>query len=84
VAASASGVDLSKYRDFQLGANLPAIAKPKGGSITAAKTIHRRPALIQELQWRPQPEGLQARSEKDVVFSFHDGELYRITVNYDR
>ena len=44
--------DLSKYRDFQLGTDLPTIAKQVGASPSQAKAIHRRPALIQELEWR--------------------------------
>jgi hypothetical protein len=51
-----------------------------------AKMIHRRPALIQELEWHAQPLGpsTQAESAEKVVFSFYNGELYRIVINYDR
>jgi len=51
-----------------------------------AKVVHRRPALIQELKWRPQPLGpsTQAEAVSEVVFSFYSGELYRLVVNYDR
>ncbi len=78
--------DLSKYRNFQLGADLPTIAKQVGASPSQAKVIHRRPALIQELEWRPQPLGPSSQTEqaKEVVFSFYDGELFRIAINYDR
>jgi hypothetical protein len=78
--------DLSKYRDFQLGTDLLTVAKKTGMNLSEAKVIHRRPALIQELQWYPQPLGPSSGSEpaKDVFFSFHNGELSQITINYDR
>lgn len=78
--------DLSKYRNFQLGTDLPTIAKQLGTSPSQAKAIQRRPALIQELEWRPQSLGSshQTESVQEVVFSFYDGELFRIAANYDR
>ena len=84
-AATLAG-DLSKYRNFQLGTDLPTVAKQAGANPSQAKVIHRRPALIQELEWRPQPLGSSSQTEpaKEVVFSFYDGELFRIVVNYDR
>ena len=86
ISADASAGNLSKYRDFQFGTDLSTVAKHAGMASSDAKVIHRRPALIQELAWRPQPLGWSAKTEsaQDVVFSFYDGELYRIVVNYDR
>jgi hypothetical protein len=86
ISLAALASDLSKYRNFQLGTDLPTIAKQVGASPTQTKTIHRRPALIQELEWRPQAIGLslQAESVHDVVFSFYDGELFRIAITYDQ
>jgi hypothetical protein len=65
---------------------LPAVAKQIGVSPSEAKAIHRRPALIQELEWRPQPFGpsSQTESAQNLVFSFYNGELFQISVNYDR
>jgi len=78
--------DLSKYRDFQFGADLPAVAKLMGASPSQAKLIHSRPELVQELEWRPQPLGpsLKAESAKAVIFSFYNGTLFGIAVKYDR
>ncbi len=78
--------DLSRYRGFQLGTDLPTVAKQTGASPSHAKVVHRRPALIQELEWRPQPLGPSTKTEpaKEVVFSFYQGELFRIVVSYDR
>jgi hypothetical protein len=84
-AATAAG-DLSKYRSFQFGTDLATIAKQVGASASQAKVVHSRPALIQELEWHPQGLGPSAEKESanDVVFSFYNGELYRIAINYDR
>jgi len=84
-AATVAG-DLSKYRSFQFGTGLPAVAKQIGASVSQAKVIHSRPALIQELQWRPQSLGPSAQKESadEVIFSFYSGELYRIEIKYDR
>ncbi len=78
--------DLSGYRSFQFGADLPTIAGQARMNPSEAKVIHRRPALIQELEWHPQPLGpsTQAEAVKEVVFSFYNDQLYRISVNYDR
>jgi hypothetical protein len=78
--------ELSSYRNFQFGADLPSVAKQANTDPAQAKVIHRRPALIQELAWRPQPLGASARTEpaKEVVFSFYNGELFQIEIQYDR
>ena len=49
--------------------------------------IHERPAVIQELEWpiwlasgfSPQTDPV-----KTILFSFYNGELFRILVSYDR
>lgn len=86
MSAATLAADLSKYRNFQLGTDLSTVAKQAGVSPSQAKDIHRRPALIQELAWRPQPLGSSSQTEsaQAVVFSFYDGEMFRIAINYDR
>jgi len=86
MSAVGLAADLSKYRNFQLGADLPAIAKRVGATPSQAKVIQRRPALIQELEWRPQPLGpsLKTEAANEVVFSFYDGALFQLAVTYDR
>ena len=83
---TAMAEDLSQYRDFQFGADLPTVAKLMGASPSQAKLIHSRPALVQELEWRPQSLGpaLKAESAEGVVFSFYNGTLFRIAIKYDR
>jgi len=86
MSAATLAADLSKYRHFQLGTDLSAVAKEVGVSPSQAKAIHRRPALIQELGWRPQPLGSssQTDSAQEVTFSFYDGEMFRVAIHYDR
>jgi hypothetical protein len=79
--------DLSRYRDFQFGETLPAVAKQVGLPLSEAKLIHQRPAVMQELEWKiwlsgnssPEPDAVRS-----IQFSFYDGKLYRFVVNYDQ
>lgn len=85
-SVAAPAEDLSKYRDFQFGTDLPTVAKLIGASPSQAKTIQSRPALVQDLEWRPQSLGPypKAESAQEVVFSFYNGTLFRIAVKYDQ
>ena len=78
--------DLSNYRDFRFGMSLGAVARLAGMNPEEAKTLHLRPALIQELWWQRPYAGssLQADPVREVVFSFCDGALFRMVVNIDR
>jgi hypothetical protein len=77
---------LSKYRNFEFGADLPTVSKLMGANPSEAKVIHSRPALIQELEWRPQAIGPSSKVEsvEGVSFGFYNGLLFRIAVKYDR
>jgi hypothetical protein len=76
-----------RYRDFQLGGNLQSISALAGVPATDAKTIHERPALLQELEWR---RGYTAGNEtavnsvRQIAFSFYDDQLFRMVIDYDR
>ncbi len=79
--------DLSSYRAFQFGASLESVARQTEMTVSEAKTIHSRPALIQELEWRvrlslDEPSS-SADSVKAIVFSFYNDQLFRIVVNYN-
>ena len=79
--------DLSKYRHFTLGMNLTNLLERTEQKLTDVKTIHGRPALIQELTWwPPNVPGTSVRSDgvEQILFSFYNGELYKISVTYDR
>jgi len=86
VSAPALASDLSRYRNFQFGMDLAAVAGHAGPNNYEMKVIHTRPALIQEIEWSPQPLGSTSREEsvQQVVFRFYDGKLFGIAVNYDR
>ena len=79
--------DLSTYREFQFGMNLPAVAKLAGLKPSEARVLHQRPALIQELAWQPpfsSSSSPQADPVWNTIFRFYNGELYRIVINYKR
>ena len=79
--------NLSSYRGFQFGMDLPAVVKLVGMNSSEAKVIHQRPELIQELDWRPSRipgSSPDTDSVKSIVFSFCNGALFRMVVNYDR
>jgi hypothetical protein len=79
--------DLSKYRHFTLGMNLTNLLEHTGQKMTDVKTIHIRPALIQELTWWPPNvpgTTLRPDSVEQILFSFYNGELFKISVTYDR
>ncbi len=79
--------DLSRYRDFQFGMNLLAVAKQADMKPSEARVVHQRPAAIQELEWRV-PHSLYSSTQvdpvKEVLFSFYNNELFRMVVNYDQ
>jgi hypothetical protein len=86
-AASTHPQDLSRYREFQFGMNLLEVAKQADVKPADVRVVHQRPALIQELEWRPQrPLGPSSEADpvKEVLFSFYDGELFRLMVDYDQ
>ena len=79
--------DLSKYRHFTLGMSLTKLLERTDEKMSNVKMIHSRPALIQELTWwPPNVPGTSLRSEgvEQILFSFYNGELYKISVTYDR
>jgi len=87
VSAPAMGApDLSRYRGFQFGETLPAVAKQAGLDVAEAKLIHARPAVIQELEWPiwlSRGSSPQTDPVRTVLFSFYNGGLFRILVSYD-
>jgi len=66
--------------------NLTTLPERTGQKMADVKMIHGRPALIQELTWWPQNipgTSLRSDSVQQILFSFYNGELYKISVNYD-
>ncbi len=67
--------------------NLLAVAKQIDARPSEVKVIHQRPAVIQELEWRPRhalASSREAGSVNEVLFTFYNGELFRMVVSYDQ
>ena len=78
--------DFSKYRGFSLGTSLPTVLKQTERKPADVKVIHAHPMLLQELNWWPPAvpgASYRADSVEQMLFSFCDGELYKISVTYD-
>ena len=79
--------DLSKYRAFSLGMSPPSVLQQTEQKSADVKVIHARPALIQELNWwLPSLPGASYQSDtvEQILFSFYNGELYKISLIYDQ
>jgi hypothetical protein len=79
--------DVSRYRTFQLGTDVADVSDLTGVASSEAKTVHQRPALLQDLEWRPSRWTPGSSSDSTdpvdhVVFSFYDDQLFRIVVDY--
>jgi hypothetical protein len=84
---SATAQDLSRYRDVAFGSSVSSVVAITGTSAGAVKVIHQRPALIQDIVWRPQyavgrPAG-RTEAVQEVTFRFYDDQLFMVTVVYD-
>ena len=79
--------DLSKYRQFALGTSLPKVLEHTQQKMTDVKVVHVRPVLVQELNWWPPSfhgASYQSDTVEQILFSFYNGELYKISVIYDQ
>lgn len=78
--------DFSKYREFSLGSSVATVLKRTEQAPKDVKVIHAQPTLVQELTWWPPTVpgvSYRADSVERMLFSFCDGELYKISVTYD-
>ena len=81
------GAELSSYREFHLGASLQTVAKQAEMKPSEARVVHDRPELIQELEWQPRRlpgPSAELDSVDQILFTFYNGQLFRMLVNYDR
>jgi len=81
------GQSLSQYRNFELKSNLASVSALAGVQPSTARVIHQRPAVLQELEWRPSRwvSGSTTASNDPVertFFSFYNDQLFRIIVDY--
>jgi len=85
-SSRATAQDLSKYRNFQFGMRLESVAEQINVGVSAARTTHQRPAVIQTLQWDQFSYSDFAgkdRSVRSIRFDFYNGELFKMVVTYD-
>ena len=83
----AAAQDLSRYRAHVLGSSLESVVAASGARADQAKTLHKRPATIQELEWRApyvDSRDTQADPVRTISFTFYNDALYQVIVNYDR
>jgi hypothetical protein len=79
--------DLSGYRAYHLGMTLAKVAKQADMEGSEVKSISQRPAMIQQLEWRPRSafnSSPEADPVKEILFDFYNGELFRILVSYNQ
>jgi hypothetical protein len=85
-ASLAHGQDRARYRDYQLGGDVPSISALSGVARSEIKTLHERPAVMQELQWRRRYSATGAAQTdpvQQIVFSFYNDQLSKMVVDYD-
>jgi hypothetical protein len=78
---------MGRYRHYAIGASVASVVTASGAYPFDVNTLHRRPALIQEVGWRApygRAPGLEVEPVRDLRLSFLDDRLFHIVVNYDR
>ena len=83
--STVSSAELSRYREFELGASVATVTAVTQNA-TRVKTVHSRPALLQQLEWRPRYMAGAPQADRDsigeVVFSFVDDQLFQMSIAY--
>ena len=78
----------SRYRGVSIGDSVSAVVASLHMTPSDVAIVHARPALIQQLTWRPNqfftgrtgaPDALE-----EMVLTFHLGRLARVVATYDR
>jgi hypothetical protein len=77
---------LADYRGFTTGSNVTAVSERAGVPAADAKTLRERPAVLQDLEWRPRSvpgtPTLSADPVEKVLFSFYNDQAFRFVVDY--
>jgi hypothetical protein len=79
--------DLSRYRAYALDSSLDSVVAASGAPASDAKTLHERPATIQQLEWRaPYVDSRDTLADpvREISFTFYNDALYQVIVTYDR
>lgn len=79
--------ELTRYRTFELKSSVASVLTATGAPATQVKTVHQRPVVMQDLEWRPSrwmPGLITASTDPvdQIVFTFYDDQLFRIVVDY--
>lgn len=86
-AQAAAAQDVSRYRDYVLASSLESVIAESGARATEVRTVHQRPGMIHELEWRaPYVSSERERPDpvRGIAFTFYNEALYQIVVTYDR
>jgi hypothetical protein len=78
---------LAQYRNFELRSDVATISTLAGVPASEVKMLHQRPAVLQNLDWRPSrwTVGSTAASTdpvEQIIFSFYNDQLLRVVVDY--
>jgi hypothetical protein len=87
IASTVRAQDLSTSRGFSLGTKLETVLKQTDQKLTDATVTHAGPALFQEVTWWPPNipgPAYRADSVEQILFSFYNGALYKMSVTYDQ
>ena len=83
--STVSSAELSRYREFELGASVATVTAVTQNA-ARVMIVHSRPALLQQLEWRPRYMAGAPQADRDsigeVVFSFVDDQLFQISIGY--
>jgi hypothetical protein len=75
-----------RYREYALGSSVASVIKISNTRDDSVRTLHDRPAVMRELEWRAPyvSRGTElADPVRDILFSFYDDQLYQVAVTYD-
>src|SRR5271154_688162 len=75
--------DLSSYRQFHFGMDLPTAVKQSVRTTLESKVVSTRPALVESLEWQPQ-RATPPDSVENVILTFYNNQLFRMVINYQR
>jgi hypothetical protein len=83
-----AAADLGTYRAFKIGASTADVIARTGAAQQDLRTLHERPALLQELSWRPRYATGRSSADRDsvaaIVFSFMNNQLFKMAIDYNR
>lgn len=83
--STVSSAELSRYREFELGASVATVTAVTQNA-ARVMILHSRPALLQQLEWRPRYMAGAPQADRDsigeVVFSFVDDQLFKMSIAY--